>query len=133
MAVGFCKTRLEETGCLGNPYFTHWLPKHPVFSFTLTQSDRLPMVTYPSLCSSCVTYRTLCHTIGHQVLHTPAFNVIPHPSVRYCQAFRPILYFQSSSSRSDLQLCPQPLPREAEDLPRGDNHSKHEPLLTYLA
>ena len=26
-----CKTSLEETGCLGNPYFTHWLPNHPVF------------------------------------------------------------------------------------------------------
>ena len=27
----------------------------------------------------------------------------------------------------------QPLPREAEDFPRGGNHSKHMPLLTYLA
>ena len=27
----------------------------------------------------------------------------------------------------------QPLPREAEDFPRGGNHSKHVPLLTYLA
>ena len=26
----------------------------------------------------------------------------------------------------------QPLPREAEDFPRGGNHSKHMPLLTYL-
>ena len=26
-----CKTPLGETGCLGDPYFTHWLPKHPVF------------------------------------------------------------------------------------------------------
>ena len=26
------KTSLGETGCLGNPYFfSHWLPKHPVF------------------------------------------------------------------------------------------------------
>ena len=28
------------------------------------------MVTYPSLCSTCVTYGTLCHAIGHQVLPT---------------------------------------------------------------
>ena len=28
------------------------------------------MATYPSLCSPCVTYRTLCHSIGHQVLPT---------------------------------------------------------------
>ena len=26
-----CKTPLGETGCLGNPYFTHWFPKHPAF------------------------------------------------------------------------------------------------------
>ena len=25
------KTPLGETGCLGNPYFICWLPKHPVF------------------------------------------------------------------------------------------------------
>ena len=25
------KTPLGETGCLGNPYFLVWLPKHPVF------------------------------------------------------------------------------------------------------
>ena len=93
-----CKTPLRETGCLGNSYCTYWLPKHPVFLFTLalTQSVRLPMVTYPSLCSTCVTYWTLCHAIGHQVLPT------------------------------------QPLPREAEDFPRGDRHFKHVPPLTYL-
>ena len=27
----------------------------------------------------------------------------------------------------------QSLPREAEDFPRGSNHSQHVPLLTYLA
>ena len=53
-------------------------------------------VTYPSLCSTCVTYRTPCYAIGHQVLPT------------------------------------QPLPREAEDFPRGHKHFKHVPLLTYL-
>ena len=32
------------------------------------------------------------------------------------------------------QVLPtQLLPREAEDFPRGGNHSKHVPLLTYLA
>ena len=50
--------------------FINWLPKYPVFWFTLTQSVSLPMVTYPSLCSTCVTYRTLCLAIGHQVLPT---------------------------------------------------------------
>ena len=57
------KTSLGETGCSGNPYFIYWLPNHPVFWFALTQSVRLAMVIYPSLCSTCVTYRTLCHSI----------------------------------------------------------------------
>ena len=35
-----------------------------------TRSVRLPLVIYPSLCSTCVTYRTLCHAIGHQVFPT---------------------------------------------------------------
>ena len=50
-----------------------WMLRHPVFWFTslfLTQSVRLPLVTYPSLCSTCVTYRISCHTIGHWVLST---------------------------------------------------------------
>ena len=40
------------------------------FLFTLTQSVRLPMITYTSLCSPCVTYRILCRAIGHQMLPT---------------------------------------------------------------
>ena len=35
-----------------------------------TQSVRLPFATYPSLCNTCMTYRMLCHAIGHQVLPT---------------------------------------------------------------
>ena len=64
------KTPLGETGCLSNPYFLLTGSSgiqffdSPPFP---TQSVRLPLVTYPSLCS---TYRTLCHAIGHQVLHT---------------------------------------------------------------
>ena len=60
------------------------------------------MVTYPSLCSPCLAYRTLCHAIGHKVLPTLAATL-------------------------------PPLPREAEDFPRGDNRSKHVPLPTCLA
>ena len=117
------KTPLGETGCMINwmplhPGFSELLGSPPVLSSTqllsvayfscsgiqffnsppfLTQSVRLPLVTYPSLCSICATYRMPCHVIGHQVLPT------------------------------------QPLPREAEDFPRGGSHPKHMPLLTYLA
>ena len=48
--------------CLGIQFFN---------SPTFYKSVRLPMVTYPSLSSTCVTYGTLCRTIGHQVLPTP--------------------------------------------------------------
>ena len=65
------KTPLGETGCLSNPYFLVTGSSgiqffdSPPFP---TQSVRLPLVTYPSLCSTCMTYRTPCH--GHQVLPT---------------------------------------------------------------
>ena len=59
-------------------------------------SVRLPLITYPSLCSTYVIYRTPCHAIGHQMLSM------------------------------------QQSPRKAEDLPRGDQHFKHVPRLTYL-
>ena len=93
-----------ETGCLGNPYFTYWLPKRPVFLFilTLTQSVRLPKVTYPSLCSPCVTYGTLCHAIGHQVLSTLA-SVIPHRLLCHVSDTPPwLLRPVKASTRSEL-------------------------------
>ena len=39
-------------------------------SLPLTQLVRLPGITYHLLWSACVTYRALCHAIGHQVLTT---------------------------------------------------------------
>ena len=113
-AFSLYKTPLGETGCLWNPYFfTYWLPKYPGFWFTplfSTQSVKPPLATYPWLCNTCVTYGMPCHAIGHQVLPTPAFNIMAHPSVSYRQVFRPILYFQPSSSQSGLRLCPNPNP-----------------------
>ena len=65
------KTPLGETGCQSNPYFfTYGLLRRVYSPLFPTQSVRLPLVTYPSLCSTCVTYRTLYHAIGHQVLPT---------------------------------------------------------------
>ena len=85
----------DTLGCL----FFIWMFRHSVFWFItlfLTQSVRLPLVTYLSLCSVYVTYITPCHASGHQGLPT------------------------------------QPLPRQAEDFPRGANNSKHMPQLMYL-
>ena len=112
-----CKTPLGESGCLGSPYyFTGYLSIQFFNSpLPLTQSVRPPIVTYPSLCSTCVTYGTPCHAICHQVLPThlgdlPGILTGPLPRQRS------LAY----------------IPREAEDFPRGDKHFKYVPPPTYL-
>ena len=47
--------------CLGIQFF---------YSSSYPNTVRAPLVTYPSLCSICVTYSKPCHAIGHQVLPT---------------------------------------------------------------
>ena len=94
--VTFNKTPLGETRCLGNPYFlltgayasTFW-----IHLLILTQPVRLPVVTYHSLCSTCVAYRTPCHSIGHQVL--------PHPPL----IFREAEDFHEVTSILNMCLC----------------------------
>ena len=75
------KTPLGETGCLGNPYFmfTGCLSIQ-FFSSLVRQSVRSPMVTYPQLCNTCVTYGTSCHAITYQILPT-------HPLSREAEDF----------------------------------------------
>ena len=79
----------------------YWLLKNlsrcssfSIQSLSLTQLVRPPLVPYHLLSSTCMTYRTSYHSIGHQVLST------------------------------------QPLPREAQDFPRGRKYPKDVPLLT---
>ena len=109
LTFSLCKTPLGETGCLGNPYsLFYWLPTHPVFWFTPNTVSQTAYGYLPSLYSTCMTYETSCHAISHQVPSTPAFNVIHHPSVSYCQVFKPILYFQPSSLQSESWLYPNP-------------------------
>ena len=70
LTFSLSKTSLGETGCLDNLYFllTGCLDIQFFTPLFLTQSVRLPLVTYPSPSSICVTYRTPCHASGHQVL-----------------------------------------------------------------
>ena len=56
---------LVFTGCLNIQFFNS--PHSP-------NTVRPLLVAFPSLGSSCMTYRTLCHSIDHQVLPT---QVIP--------------------------------------------------------
>ena len=73
LVISLNKTPLGETGFLSSPYFLLTgcsgiqFFDSPPFP---TQPVRPPLITYPSLCSTYVTYRTLCHAIGHQVLAT---------------------------------------------------------------
>ena len=41
-----------------------------------------------------------CH-LSIFFIHILLFDITPHPSVDYCQVFKPILYFQPSPSQSD--------------------------------
>ena len=71
--VTFNKTSLGETGRLCNPYMlltATYASSFLIHLLILTRSVRLPVVTYQSLCSTRVAYRTPCHAIGHQVLPT---------------------------------------------------------------
>ena len=111
------------------------------------------MATYPILCSPCVTYRTLCHAIGHQVLPNPLdayesflplLNVTGTPpwllrpvrtstsSELYPHTWWLFLFFNSVTCDLGKATHPTPLPREVEDFPRGDKYFKHVPLPTYL-
>ena len=83
------KTPLGESESLGIffwglNYFFFWMLGHPLFLFNFTpqvQSVRLPMVTYPLLCSPCVTFGMPCHASGHKVLPTPLSHLLSHPSL----------------------------------------------------
>ena len=63
------KTPFEKTGCIVKPYF-YLLVAYGSSFLIRPNTVMLPIVMYPSLCSTCVTYRTLCRAIGQQVLPT---------------------------------------------------------------
>ena len=46
LTFNLCKTPLGKTGCLGNLYFTYWLPKHAVF---LIHPNTVSQATYGCL------------------------------------------------------------------------------------
>ena len=129
--INLYKTILGETGCLGNLYFIYWLPKHLVFLFTLilTQSVRLPMVTYPSLRSTCVTYGTPCHTRGHSHFHM--WLAGRHATPEVTRTFNSLTCRLRDTMPRQRSLTL--IPTEADDFSKGDNHFKHMPLPIYLA
>ena len=74
--------------------------------------------------------------IGIQLFDSPpypstvsqaAFGYLPLTVLHLCELQDTMPNYWSPSAFHPI------LPREAEDFPRGGNHSKHVPLLTYLA
>ena len=68
------------------------------FPYT-TQSVRLPLAFYPSLCITCVTCGMSCHVSGHQVLLNPLHREVKgiHGSSKYpreMHLFTYLAYFQ---------------------------------------
>ena len=70
LSLALTKFSQEKLDAWTTVTFYYQLLMHPVFLFNPfpIQSVRLPLVTYPWLCSTYMTYGTLCHAIGHQVL-----------------------------------------------------------------
>ena len=57
-----------------NNYFADFKQVKKVGYFVNNTVFRPLLVTYPSVCSTCVTYGTLCHAIGRQLLPTHLFT-----------------------------------------------------------
>ena len=77
-------------------------------------SVRLPLVTYPLLCSTCVTYRTPCHAIGHQVLPTQALPREAEDFPRGDKDFKhvpPLTYLIYFSPRGVYMIGPIYMPK----------------------
>ena len=51
------------------------LNKSEKVGYFVNNTVRPPLVTYPLLWSTCVTFRTPCHAIGHQLLPNHPFTV----------------------------------------------------------
>ena len=94
--------------------FTYWLLRHPDFLIHPpfpTQSVRLPLVTYSSLCSTFMTYRMPCPAIGHQVLPTQPLSREAKDFPRGDKYFKHVpyliyfyLYVKASSRNINLPL-----------------------------
>ena len=125
----------------------YWLSKHPVFWFTLTHNTVSPAtngylpVTVQLLCDLRDTmprhWSSGASHPGHQVLPTP--RRFPPQLASSLTLPWTIARFLDHSLTCDLQdTMPRQrsltlIPREAEDFPSVDNHSKHVSLPIYIA
>ena len=85
-----------------------WTSQKNVGYFADFKQHRPPLVTYPSLCSKCVTYGTLHHAIGYQLFPTHPFttsamNLREHFfTLRGFLPYTPSYFFQGFPGASSL-------------------------------
>ena len=85
-----------------------WTSQKNVGYFADFKQHRPPLVTYPSLCSKCVTYGTLHHAIGYQLFSTHPFttsamNLREHFfTLRGFLPYTPSYFFQGFPGASSL-------------------------------
>ena len=108
------KTPLGETGYLS--YFLGYLSMPPALHPSFLDLWRSP----PALISTPTGFGGLLFLI------VQAFRFFIHPLF-----LSPLFLPYHASDHKGLPM--QPLPRKVKDFPRGCNHSKHMPQLTYLA
>ena len=88
------------------------------FFYSPPFSQNSYLVTYPSLCSTCVTYRTPCHASGHQVLSTQPFSMEAEKFARGNRYFKHVLLFTHLiyfSPKGGYMVSPISMPK----LPNG--------------
>ena len=52
----------------------NWMPRQPLLTGCLGIQFLINSYANTSLCSTCVTYRTICHATGHEVLPTQSIR-----------------------------------------------------------
>ena len=132
----YSKTPFGETGCLSN--FLGYLSMSPALLSGLSDLSRPPPAcqTCQDLYLDYFRLPTFLDCLSIQFFDLPFF---PTQSVRLLLGTYPRLCstcvtYRTPCHASSHQVFPiQPLPRKAEDFPRGGKHSKHVLLLTYLA
>ena len=107
------KTPLGETGCLS--YFLGYLSMLPALHPSFSDLWRSPALISTTTGFGCLLF-----------LIIQAFSFLIHPLF-----LSPLFLPCHASDQKGLPM--RPLPRKVEDFPRGCNHSKHMPQLTYLA
>ena len=104
--VGYFADFIQVKKCWLLCYFEQ--VKKNVGYFADFKQHRPPLVTYPSLCSKCVTYGTLHHAIGYQLFPTHPFttsamNLRDHFfTLRGFLPYTPSCFFQGFPGASSL-------------------------------